>query len=211
MADWVYYVGRLPVLLFFLLFARVRVRGKENVPKKGGLLVSANHVNLMDPIVVAAAVGRPCAFMAKEELFRSWLGGRFVSILGAFPVRRGSFDRTALRRASEVLAERKALIMFPEGARTTSGGHRPEGFLGAAMIASRSEVPILPVAVSGTSTIEGWRWMLRRPRITVHIGRPFNLSSADGAGRRQELEAQTREIMAHIHSLLPDLPREEAL
>jgi 1-acyl-sn-glycerol-3-phosphate acyltransferase len=156
MPSWLYYPGRAVILAFFLLFTRLTVAGRRNIPA-GAVLVSSNHLNLIDPIVVGFALGRPCVFMAKEELFRSKLSGWFVGCFGAFPVHRGRLDREALRLAGNALARGKALVMFPEGARATSEGHRPEGFLGAALIASRASVPVLPVGISGTGVVTGWR------------------------------------------------------
>src|SRR5512134_2313143 len=98
-----YHIGRWAVRLFFFLFTRFEVRGRENVPRNGGVLVSANHLSLADPPVVGVSLGRATYFMAKEELFRSRLSGYFVSRFGAFPVHRGRLDREALRQAERVL------------------------------------------------------------------------------------------------------------
>jgi 1-acyl-sn-glycerol-3-phosphate acyltransferase len=200
MPSWLYYPGRAVVHVFFLLFTRLTVVGRRNIPA-GAVLVSSNHLNLIDPIVVGFALGRPCVFMAKEELFRSKLSGWFVGCFGAFPVHRGRLDREALRLAGNALDREKVLVMFPEGARATSEGHRPEGFLGAALIASRANAPVLPVGISGTALVTGWRWMLRRPRITVNIGRPLTLPAFSGKTRREELERYTHEIMQRIGML----------
>ncbi len=201
MMSWLYYVGRWAVRAFLFLFTRFEVKGKENVPLRGAILVSANHLSLMDPPVVGVSLGRSTIFMAKEELFRSKVSGYFISRLGAFPVRRGRLDREALRQAGQVLSQNQALVMFPEG--TRGDGHLREGFMGAALIATRSNVPVLPVGITGTETMKGWGWMLRRPRITVNIGPPFALPESSGRGRREELVEYTRTIMSHIAELLP--------
>ncbi len=208
MMSWLYYLGHWSVRLFLFLLTRFEIRGKEYVPKKGALLVSANHLSLMDPPVVGVSLGRTIIFMAKEELFRSRFSGYFISRFGAFPVHRGRIDRDALRQAELVLSRGRVLVMFPEGSRGT--GHLREGFTGAAMIATRSRVPVLPVGITGTEAIKGWGWMLRRPRITVNIGRPFELPATGGRGRREELEEHTRTIMGHIAELLPERYRSEA-
>jgi 1-acyl-sn-glycerol-3-phosphate acyltransferase len=150
---------------------------------------------------------RMIIFVAKEELFRSWFSGYFISRLGAFPVHRGRVDREALRQAERVLSRGRVLAMFPEG--TRGQGHLQGGFTGAAMIATRANVPVLPIGITGTETIKGWGWMLRRPKITVSIGRPFELPAPGGKGRREELEGHTRTIMGHIAELLPPRYRGE--
>jgi 1-acyl-sn-glycerol-3-phosphate acyltransferase len=204
MMSWLYYVGHWGVSLFLFLFTDFRIRGKENVPKRGGVLVSANHLSLMDPPVVGVSLGRTVLFMAKEELFRSRFSGYFVARFGAFPVHRGRLDREALRKAEEVLSRGRALVMFPQGARASSEGYKAEGFVGAAMIASRSDVPVLPMGITGTDAMKGWGWMLRRPRITVTIGQPFKLPASSGQRRREELRDYTDMIMTRIGELLPE-------
>jgi 1-acyl-sn-glycerol-3-phosphate acyltransferase len=198
-----YHIGRWAVRAFLFIFTRFEVKGRENVPASGGVLVSANHLSLMDPPVVGVSLGRSTIFMAKEELFRSGFGRYFISAFGAFPVRRGRLDREALRRAEKALSDSQALVMFPQGARASSDGYRPEGFIGAALIAARSGVSVLPVGITGTEKMKGWGWMLRRPRITVNIGPAFQLSPGGGKGRHDQLEEQTRAIMDRIADLLP--------
>jgi 1-acyl-sn-glycerol-3-phosphate acyltransferase len=198
-----YHIGRWAVRTFFFLFTRFEVRGREHVPRNGGVLVAANHLNLADPPVVGVSLGRATFFMAKEELFRSAFSGYFVSRFGAFPVHRGQLDREALRQAESILSRSKALVMFPEGARKGSESHLAEGYLGAALIAGRAGVPVLPVGITGTEAMVGWKWVLRRPRITVRVGKPFRLPSAAGKKRRAELTANTSLIMASIAALLP--------
>ena len=203
MRSSLYHIGRWVVRAFLFLFTRFEVKGRENVPQRGGVLVSANHLSLMDPPVVGVSLGRSTIFMAKEELFRSRFGRYFVSSLGAFPVHRGRLDREALRQAEVALSGNKALVMFPEGARASSTGYRPEGFVGAALIAARSGAPVLPVGITGTESMKGWGWMLRRPRITVNIGPAFVLPPPGGAHRREQLEEYTHTIMSRIADLLP--------
>jgi 1-acyl-sn-glycerol-3-phosphate acyltransferase len=140
--------------------------------------------------------------MAKEELFRSRLGAYFVRGFGSFPVHRGQLDRQAIRDSEQVLARGQALVMFPEGMRSHVGQLR-SGFPGAALIAGRSGVPILPVGITGTENVWGKWWWLRRPRITVNIGVPFHLPPTDGKVTRAELAENTKLIMVRIAELLP--------
>jgi 1-acyl-sn-glycerol-3-phosphate acyltransferase len=199
--SWFYYVGRVIARLILVLFTRFEVKGKENVPRHGAVLVSANHLNLADPPVLAMSLGRVCIFMAKEELFRSAFSRYFVSRFGAFPVHRARLDREALRQAESVLSKGRALIMFPEGGR--SDGRLQSAFTGAALIARRAGVPVLPVGITGTDKMRGTGWIFRRPRITVNIGIPFRLPASTGKTRRAELVEHTNTIMERIAGLLP--------
>jgi len=194
-------VGRVTARALFSLLTRLEVRGRENIPADGALLVVANHLNLTDPPLLAISLGRETIFMAKEELFRSPLTAYFVGNFGAFPVHRGKLDRKALRQAQQVLTDGRALIMFPEATRSKSA-RLQRAYPGSALIAVRGGVPILPVGISGTEGVRGIGWIFRRPRITVNIGRPFNLPSS-GRLTRAGLSDNTDLIMERIAELLP--------
>lgn len=200
--PWFYYMGRLIMRMLLLLLTRYQVKGRENVPKQGPLLVVANHINLADPPLVGVSLGRKAMFMAKEELFRSKFSAYFVRGFGSFPVRRGRVDKRALLQAEEVLEQGLALIMFPEGKRSRNAQLQPASY-GSALIAARNGVPILPVGISGTEKIRGFAWLLRRPRIRVNIGQPFYLPPADSETKKAKLAEFTDYIMERIAELLP--------
>lgn len=200
--SWFYYVGRVIAKMLAFLCARFKVRGRENVPVQGPLLVISNHINLADPPLIAISLRRITIIMAKEELFHSRFLGYFVSRFGSFPVHRGQMDREALRQADQVLARGWALVMFPEGTRSPEAKLQP-AFPGVALLAIRSGAPILPVGISGSENIKGAIWWLRRPRITVNIGTPFHLPPINGRVSREELIRHTDLMMRRIAELLP--------
>lgn len=195
-------VVRALLAVFFRVTTHYRVCGLENVPQQGPLLVVANHLSLADPPLLGVSLGRPVTFMAKRELFRFPVIGFFLKSLGGFPVNRGHMDLDALRRAYRVLADGNALAMFPEGRRSRTGGLQT-AFRGAAQIAVRAKVPILPVAISGTEVLERPFWLFRRPKVTVSIGCPFYLPRANDRVSRQELDGLTKLIMSAVAGLLP--------
>jgi 1-acyl-sn-glycerol-3-phosphate acyltransferase len=197
-----YVIGKALVGGFLWLFTRWRVKGKENVPLKGGLLVVANHLNFNDPPLLGVSLGRQVVFMAKEELFRFRLWAWFLSSLGAFPVRRGRLDRKAMRQSERALEEGKALVMFPEATRSENA-RLQRALPGSALIASRHSVPILPVGITGTEELTKAFWFFRRPRITVNIGQPFFLPKVSSKLSKEELAEHTELIMRRIAELLP--------
>ena len=201
-AALLYHIGWLIVKLLLLLLTRYRVRGRDNIPGQGPLIVVANHLNLIDPPLLGVSLGRRASFMAKEELFRSKLASYFMGSLGAFPVSKGRLDRKALRRAMQVLADGLILVIFPEGMRSR-GGRLRAALPGAALIALRSGVPIIPVGITGTEKLKGVFWLWRRPEITVNIGPPFSLPKAGSKLTKVELLRLTDVIMGRIAELLP--------
>ena len=200
--PWFYYVGKLVVRILLFILTRWQVSGKENIPNQGPLLVVANHLGLVDPPLLVVSLGRRVIFMAKKELFQSRVVGYFVRGFGAFPVHRGQLDKEALRQVHRLLADGQALVMFPEGTRSKNAQLQP-AFPGAALIASRSGVTIVPVGIAGTEKMKGMVWMLHRPRISVNIGHPFYLPPVNNKLTKVELAELTNSIMEHIAELLP--------
>jgi 1-acyl-sn-glycerol-3-phosphate acyltransferase len=199
--PWFYYVGRIVARVLFTLLTRWEVRGKENIPGQGPLLVVTNHLNNVDPPLLGISLGRKTIFMAKEELFRSRFTAYFIRNFGAFSIHRGKLDRQAIRRAQQVLTDGLALVMFAEGTRSKTAQLQP-AFPGVALIARHSGAPILPIGISGTERIKGISWIFRRPRIIVNIGRPFYLPTS-GRLTKAGLVENTSFIMEHVAELLP--------
>ncbi len=140
--------------------------------------------------------------MATEGLFHSKLSSYLMGSLGAFPVSKGRLDRKALRRAMQALVDGLILVIFPEGTRS-QGGRLRAAFPGAALIALRSGVPIIPVGITGTEKLKGVFWLWHRPEVTVNIGLPFSLPPAGSKLTKVELLRLTDVIMGRIAELLP--------
>ena len=127
------------------LLYRIKVTGLENLPNEGGYILAANHRCLLDPIFIAAELKHRVYFMAKKELF--WFPfGSILRALGAFPVRRGEGDHSAVNRADDIIKEKKILGIFPEGTRSKTGEPlRPKS--GIAVIAKDTKADVLPVGI----------------------------------------------------------------
>ena len=197
-------LGFVRAIVFTL--ARVQVTGKENVPRKGPLIIASNHVNNADPPVIGATMPRRLVFMAKHEMFQWPILGLVARLGGAFPVRRSEADLGALRKATQVLRNGEALVMFPEGTRSRDA-RLHEAHPGTALLALRSEAPVLPVAITGTEKVVIIRLPLdlirfRRPRVHVVVGQPFFLPPVERI-TTEEVERCTGIIMARIAALLP--------
>lgn len=199
-----YWTGWLTVRLIMAIYARVEVVGVENVPRRGGLIIVSNHLNNADPGLVGAFLRRRVTFMAKDEMFQWPVFGGYIRLIGAFPVRRFEADLKALRRAVQVVRNGQALVMFPEGTRSTTGA-MSRGHPGTAMVALRAGAPILPVAITGTEVVRlpgAFFRPFRRTKIRVVVGQPFFLPSV-GRPRADDFERCTDIIMGRVAALLP--------
>ncbi|MBI2849993.1 MAG: 1-acyl-sn-glycerol-3-phosphate acyltransferase [Chloroflexi bacterium] len=200
---WFYYIARFWVRVGLLIGTRWHIKGKQNIPANGPLLIVANHLNLVDPPLLSVSIDRATYFMAKEELFKARFTGYFIGSFGAFPVHRSQADTKAVKQALKILADGFALVVFPEATRSATAQLQP-AFAGSALIALRSGAPILPIGITGTETMNGKTWPLRRPRVTVNIGKPFHLPSTNGRATKAELAAMTNFIMERIAEQLPE-------
>jgi 1-acyl-sn-glycerol-3-phosphate acyltransferase len=187
----------------FNLGTHLIIKGRENVPRNGPLLIVSNHLHNVDPPLISVTIRRKTMFMAKEELFGHKFFGYFIGSFGAFPVSRNHGDISAIHQSLAALTEGYALVMFPESHRSPNA-QLQAGLSGAALIALRSGAPILPIGITGTEKIKGWTWIFRRPRIVINIGKPFSLPAAKGKTGKAEIAPFTDLIMENIAGLLPE-------
>jgi len=192
-----YKFARLLCRMILVLLRRWEVRGVENLSNVGGLVLVSNHTSYWDPVVVGCAFNRQVHFMAKSELFAIPLLGTAIRILGAFPVRRDKSDRNAIRTAVKLLEEGRVVGVFPEGTRSRTG-ELQKPHLGAAMLALKAGVPMLPVAVNGTRGLFG--------KVTVLVGRPV-LKQGVSKITKADLENASDQVMKQIAGLLEDVQR----
>jgi 1-acyl-sn-glycerol-3-phosphate acyltransferase len=180
------------------VYFRGQIYGAQNVPKTGPLVIVSNHASNYDPPLVSNCVGRPVAYMAKEELFKIPVLKQVIELYGAYPVNRGSADRTAIRAALKYLDEGWAVGVFLQGTRTPDG-RITDPKRGAALIAAKAKAPLLPVCLWGTQAIEQkGSTVPRSVPITVRIGELIN---APNSTDKEELEAITQQCAAAINTL----------
>ncbi len=182
-----------------------KAEGRENVPLTGPLILVANHVHVLDPILLVFTLPRWITFVAKEELFRSLFLRFWLRWAGSLPLQRDGKVREKqriLEGAKKALDEGSILGMFPEGGRSRDGKLR-KGKPGSAVIASKTHVPLLPVGVIGTDKIHGIGWLWKRPRIVVKIGKPFKLPPTNNKISKAQMQSLTTQMMREIAALLP--------
>lgn len=176
-------------MLYAVLYP-LKIVGRENIPREGGVLLCANHISNLDPITIGIKLERQVKYMAKEELFKVPVLGWLVGQLGAFPVKRGGVSKDAIKTALKTLRAGEMMGIFPEGTRNSDSGAAKKG---AASFALRSGAAVIPAAIMGP-------YKLFRP-ITVVYGEPIDLSAFEGAGTDQ-LDAVTDLIMSKIREMI---------
>ncbi len=170
----------------------------ENVPQTGGLVIVSNHASYFDPPIVSNCVCRPVAYMAKEELFKIPVLAQAIKLYGAYPVSRGTADRGAIKYALEYLENGWAVGVFLEGTRTRDGRvHDPKR--GAALLAAKAKVPLLPVSLWGSEKIvQPGTPIPRKVPLTIRIGK---LIATPSSTSKEELEAVTHQCANAINTL----------
>ncbi|MCW5937163.1 MAG: 1-acyl-sn-glycerol-3-phosphate acyltransferase [Fimbriimonadaceae bacterium] len=169
--------------------------GLENVPLEGPTLIAPVHMSFLDPPVIGSLCPRRLRFMAKEELFRPALLNVLIRSLGAFPVRRGHNDSTAVKNALAMLADKQAVLVFPEGARNDGETMLPIQ-IGLAMMAKRSGAKVVPVGLQGTQKMlpKGAKGP-RRTRVTIAFGKPFTYAEVTEGLPDREARARFVEVL----------------
>lgn len=163
---WFYMFLLFLVRLIGKLFFNIKVKGLENIPKNGRVLLCPNHISNFDPPFVAAYVKRYTYFMAKEEIFKNKFLAIIFNWVGAFPVKRGFKDTKAFKMSLSVLENNQVLCIFPEGTRSKDG-KLGKGHQGAAVFALKTSSPVIPVAISGKFKLFN--------TLTIEYGKPIYL------------------------------------
>ncbi len=178
---------RLLTMVLLKAWCRMSVRGVENIPTTGPVIVASNHLSFLDSVVIPLGVPRRVRFLAKSDYFTGkGLGGawnRFVfTAVGAVPVPRGSHAdaQAALHLATDVLHAGDAFGIYPEGTRSRDG-RLYRGRTGVAWLALQTGAPIVPVAVHGTDRVQPVDAKFPRPyKITVEFGPPIGVDAVAG-------------------------------
>lgn len=192
-----YTILRFISALLCKIFFRIEVRGKENMPKKGGFILASNHFSYLDPIILGVVSPRKLNYMARHDLFFNRFFGQLLLSLGVFPVKRNSADRPALKQAIKGLSKGRPLLLFPEG--TRQGGPNPaplEPLAGVGYLAAKANVPVIPAHIKGTDKAlpKGARY-IKPAKICVCFGKQINIE------RGLPYQETARLIMAKIRQL----------
>jgi 1-acyl-sn-glycerol-3-phosphate acyltransferase len=188
---------------FTLLVKLDHVEGIENVPAQGPAILMINHIAFVDPIVVLHSLPRNIVPMAKIEVYNYPIIGIFPRLYGVIPVLREEVDRRAIQGALDVLHAGEIILVAPEAHRSPQ---LQKGKEGVAYIATRANVPIVPVAIDGTIGFPSFpllsRW--RGPGASLRFGKPFRFKTLGQRAGREQLRQMTDEAIYILAAMLPE-------
>lgn len=202
-------MGKYPLLapIRFLVrsLTKFHVENRANIPETGGVLLTTNHLSRLDTPLLLAITDREdlVAIVAKKYqkmLFFKWILSKVGTMVW---MDRSKTDFSAMRDALEQLRQGAIVGIAPEGTRSRDSKGLLEGKPGAALMAARASVPIVPVGIIGSENINQYWLKLRRPPVRIRIGEPYTLPEIDRDNRQESLLRSTEEIMCRIAALLP--------
>lgn len=201
-----YRVVRALVVGICRLLFRETFEGRENVPTDRPFVLAPVHRSFLDFALVAGVTKRRMRYMGKAELWKYPLGGRFLEALGAFPVHRGAADREALNTSIAVVDAGEPLVLFPEGTRQKGPVVEPL-FEGAAYVAARTGVPIVPVGIGGSErALQKGKKLPRPVKVHVVVGAPIEPPARSESGRvsRRSVHELTEQLRVEVQRLFDE-------
>ena len=188
---------------------RFRVVGKQNLPAEEAYILAPVHRSYLDTPVGGMVTARRQRFLGKESLWRNRAAGRFLTIVGGFPVERGTADRAALRACQEVLERGEPMVMFPEGTRQHGPVVDPDLMhAGPAFVAARAGVAIVPLGIAGTDhAMPGGSMLIRPVRVVMVVGEPIRPPEVDGRIPRRMVDELTERLRVGLQGCFDEAQR----
>lgn len=174
--------------LFFSIIFRIKIEGKENLPKEGGYIVAPKHLSNWDPPMLAGKIKRKDMYiMAKKELFVNGFIKFIAKRTHVIPVDRSGHDTAIIKESVKILKDGHPLLMFPEGTRNGIEKHN-KIHKGAVVIANMAKVPIIPIGIQSTYKLFS--------KITIKCGKPIDLSQ--GKLDKEKIDEVTEKLKDDI-------------
>jgi 1-acyl-sn-glycerol-3-phosphate acyltransferase len=195
-------------VLSTLLFD-LKVYGRRNVPRRGGVLIVCNHQGNLDPVLFGVMLDRPLHYFAKSELFEHPFYDWLLRALNALPVRQGAGDVTAVKESIRRLRQGVVLNIYPEGSRSPDGAIGPLE-KGVALIMKRAGVPVVPAVIDGS--FDAWPIHRRAPRpwpVRLEYGPPMHLAGLSSDEILDRLNSTLRGMLAELSVRSARRPRHQ--
>ena len=191
------------VRVYFKLFHRLKVTGRENIPE-GGAILASNHTSFFDPPLVAAGSPKPVLFLGNERLFKNRFFGWLIRSLNCHPVSNRPEDFSVLRKISRLVKGGEQVLIFPEGTRCDDGKLKPFK-VGVAVLASLTDAPVVPIFLEGAydALKKGARFPRLGTKIRCHFGKPLCWQEFAHLPKKEAREAFVAELRRRVVSLDP--------
>lgn len=197
------YVVKAIIRYLLLLVIRLEVHGRENFPEEGAYIVAPNHISAFDTPTLLIVIPHMARAFAAEKHRHHPFYAPLLTIMRSIWVRRGEVDRRAIREALEALEQGDVLGVAPEGTRARGPYALQPGKTGVAYLATRADVPVVPVGITGTERVKENLPRLRCTHVQVNVGEPIHLPKS-GRVSGAKLDEYTELIMHRIAALLPE-------
>jgi 1-acyl-sn-glycerol-3-phosphate acyltransferase len=200
------------IAFFAKLLLRIEVHGRENIPATGAFVLAPGaHRSNIETFVVSVVTKRRMRFMGKDTLWKHAAPDWFFSSLGGFPIHREGADREALSQTLTLLEQGEPVVMFPEGTRRTGPTIDPEHMRdGVAYVASRAQIPIVPVGIGGSERVMPPKAKYLRPsKMVLIVGEPLQPAPLKESGRvsRSAVRTMTDDLRVTLQGLFDDAQR----
>lgn len=183
------------------LYWRIRVVGRENLPRKGGVILASNHQSGLDPVVVGGVVTRPIYWLAKVEYVITPRQAWFFKSVGVIPVNRDAPEQVALEKAAEIVRAGKIFGIYPEGTRSPDG-RIYKGYTGVARVAEMTGAPVIPCGVLNTrEALPKGKIMARPLKCEVRFGTPLYFKIGSGEDPHDAYRGFADEVLDAIAEL----------
>ena len=200
-ARAVFRVGHGLDMILIRVFFRATFEGRENIPKSGAFVLSPVHRSNVDTVVLPGVTRRRMRFLGKQSMWKFAPMGKVFDILGAIKVHRGSTDRESMRACIAALEAGEPLVVYPEGTRK-EGPVVEDLFDGAAYLANKVGVPIIPVGIGGSARAMSRSHKLPRPhKMHMVIGKPLYPDKSAG---RKAVKLLTAELQVELQRLFDE-------
>jgi 1-acyl-sn-glycerol-3-phosphate acyltransferase len=192
--------------LIFHILGNVKIIGKENIPYGKPYVVAMNHISIFDPPLAGSFWPEHLEIIGASDVFERPGQSQVLRIYGVIPVHRGEYDRALFQRIISIIEAGYPLLIAPEGGRSHVTAMR-RAQPGVAYIVEKTEVPVVPVGIVGT-TDDFWQRAKRgeRPHLEMRIGKPIDLPriTEKGAARRESRQRNADLVLQYVAGLLPE-------
>lgn len=188
------------------LLSKPVIRGRENFPHKGPLILVGNHTGVLEVVYMTIYAPRIVEYVGGMDIPHEWFVNFFIKLYGVIPILRGQTSRSSLMKAVSVLKQNGFLGIFPEGGIWEPAIHNAH--TGVAWLSYHTQVPVLPIGFASTQGALNKAMRLQRPEIEMNVGKLIPaVSVPEGKPRKQHFQDAANEIMDAVWELVPESAR----